>query len=373
MRRLKTLLILIVTMAVIVQSTIAHANPAALAQFAKHLMGNQAFRVAVATYTGYQLADLFNNQPKTGGYDKSEHGQSPTCPAFSHQAYSICRANGGNGAYITSGRKTPSGLHIFYCIKSDGLPDWNSYSAGCEPPANPPNDALNPDKVNEMAQDALNKYAQGDDRLKPLIATALKEQNRAMTNQDIDNILDDLRRNGAGNNPNNGGNSNDPNNGGGTNDSSNGGGANTGGTNANDTGDNGGDNGGGQNQDNKDGDKDSNTPPTYGGGGKAEKPFELPKFCDWATKVCDFVDWVKEPQEEKTELDIQDSTLPQIDTNINFGGSCPNDFQVSFVLYGKSVSFTLFEWSKICPILSSHIKPIVIALALFFSAKILGT
>lgn len=71
------------------------------------------------------------------------------------------------------------------------------------------------------------------------------------------------------------------------------------------------------------------------------KPFELPAFCAWATKVCDFVDWAKaDPQLEEPDMtkpEIQDLTKydtvdisqkyvtatgqcpPAADLNINFG------------------------------------------------------
>ena len=65
------------------------------------------------------------------------------------------------------------------------------------------------------------------------------------------------------------------------------------------------------------------------------KPFEVPKFCTWASSVCSFIDWVKQepPQIEKTKVgEIKDD----IDWRqyaerkwLNFGNAqCPQDVRI---------------------------------------------
>lgn len=73
-----------------------------------------------------------------------------------------------------------------------------------------------------------------------------------------------------------------------------------------------------------------------------EKPFELPAFCSWATKVCDFVDWVKaDPQLEEPDMtkpEIQDlNKYDNIDISQNYisaTGQCPPavDLNINFGL-----------------------------------------
>ncbi len=100
--------------------------------------------------------------------------------------------------------------------------------------------------------------------------------------------------------------------------------------------------------------------------------FELPAFCDWASVVCDFVEWVKTDDNDKdTQIDIEEPDIPTIDTNIKFNGQCPADMVLNFNLFGNSMSWTLFEWSKFCELLAM-LKPIIIAMASFGAFKIVG-
>lgn len=63
------------------------------------------------------------------------------------------------------------------------------------------------------------------------------------------------------------------------------------------------------------------------------KDFELPAFCSWASKVCDFIDWVKEsPPEELPPQQVKNGTLQDIDLDtfdryqkrIYFPPHCPS-------------------------------------------------
>ena len=105
------------------------------------------------------------------------------------------------------------------------------------------------------------------------------------------------------------------------------------------------------------------------------KDFELPAFCSWATKVCDFIDWVKEPNEkQETEpVDIQMPDMPQMEsTDLNFGGQCPQNFDIDIDLFGKPVKFTLFDSSVFCQFLSDWIRIPVIFAASLTAVYILG-
>lgn len=99
---------------------------------------------------------------------------------------------------------------------------------------------------------------------------------------------------------------------------------------------------------------------------------EILNFCTWASAVCNFIDWMKkEEKKERTEIDIKDSDVQAVDTNIKFNSQCPADVIINANLYGANVEMKLFEWSKFCQILAM-IKPIVIAMASFGAFKILG-
>ena len=82
-----------------------------------------------------------------------------------------------------------------------------------------------------------------------------------------------------------------------------------------------------------------------------ENTFQLPAFCDWASKVCDFIDWYRsEPPEEESPRDVPFATTSDIgidDTDrfeqrIQFNGQCPvNDFSFSMmgVTYSKPIPY----------------------------------
>ena len=63
------------------------------------------------------------------------------------------------------------------------------------------------------------------------------------------------------------------------------------------------------------------------------KEFVLPAFCSWASKVCDFIDWVREsPPEELPPQQVKNGTLQDIDLDtfdryqkrIYFPPHCPS-------------------------------------------------
>lgn len=133
------------------------------------------------------------------------------------------------------------------------------------------------------------------------------------------------------------------------------------------------------------------------------QPFELPAFCEWTglcetwkktetntektadnteeikedtktirEKISELFDWLTEKSDDDTQIDIDDKQLPDVDTQINFGGECPSDIVFNFDIYGKSVEFKLMQYSKLCPILSNYIKPVLYTLGAFFAVTIVG-
>lgn len=105
------------------------------------------------------------------------------------------------------------------------------------------------------------------------------------------------------------------------------------------------------------------------------KPFELPPFCSWASKVCDFIDWVKtEPPEppESGEVDVQ---IP--DSNMHEGilerlyidmpAECPPDPVLEFM--GARIPFPM---SVFCQF-AAMMKPLILLFAYIKGLSIIGT
>lgn len=70
----------------------------------------------------------------------------------------------------------------------------------------------------------------------------------------------------------------------------------------------------------------------------------LPKFCDWAASICDFIDWVKQPPETPEPIEVPEKELEQkeikkdlISANVR---SCPADihFDVQNLPFGIQVN-----------------------------------
>lgn len=105
------------------------------------------------------------------------------------------------------------------------------------------------------------------------------------------------------------------------------------------------------------------------------EPFELPAFCGWASPVCDAIDWLTKPApdlDDDTELDINVPDVVAADTDINFGGSCPANFEVHSTIFGNSIDIVLFDTSKFCTFLSTFVKFPVYAASSLVALYILG-
>ncbi|STZ55665.1 Uncharacterised protein [Moraxella lacunata] len=75
------------------------------------------------------------------------------------------------------------------------------------------------------------------------------------------------------------------------------------------------------------------------------KPFELPAFCDWASKVCEFIDWVKQeppeppPPEQVPKANLSDLGLDENELfkqRVQFDGQCPKH-ELKFAINGKQI------------------------------------
>lgn len=83
------------------------------------------------------------------------------------------------------------------------------------------------------------------------------------------------------------------------------------------------------------------------------KPLEVPKFCTWASSVCNFMDWVRQevpepPSNEQiknpslSDLGIDDT---RFDKRINFDGQCPTgklEFTIKGNFFSKPIPYTHF-------------------------------
>lgn len=75
------------------------------------------------------------------------------------------------------------------------------------------------------------------------------------------------------------------------------------------------------------------------------KPFEVPKFCTWASSVCDFMDWVKQeppkpnPPEQVPKANLSDLGLDENELfkqRVKFDGQCPKH-ELKFSINGKQI------------------------------------
>ena len=101
---------------------------------------------------------------------------------------------------------------------------------------------------------------------------------------------------------------------------------------------------------------------------KDEKtPFELPAFCSWASKVCEWMDWTKErpelQDEDVPEKNIKVKLPQEFDKDyIKTNAQCPSDI-VREINTGFAVNKLVFEMSPICDFVSTYIKPVIMFIA----------
>ncbi|MDH0712947.1 virulence factor TspB C-terminal domain-related protein [Acinetobacter johnsonii] len=96
--------------------------------------------------------------------------------------------------------------------------------------------------------------------------------------------------------------------------------------------------------------------------------FELPAFCNYAAKLCDWLDWTQEDKEleEAEKEEPEELDLGTIDKNrFRANGQCPAPIQVneSVRSLGKSVDFDLMiEWTQICNV-AEDTSPLVLLIS----------
>ena len=93
--------------------------------------------------------------------------------------------------------------------------------------------------------------------------------------------------------------------------------------------------------------------------------FELPAFCNYAAKLCDWLDWTQEDKEleEAEKEEPEELDLGTIDKNrFRANGQCPAPIEIneSVRSLGKSVDFDLtIEWTQICNV-AEDTSPLVL-------------
>ena len=131
--------------------------------------------------------------------------------------------------------------------------------------------------------------------------------------------------------------------------------------------------------------------------GGTDLSLEFPTFCGWAPQVCEAAqtvisfpqtltnwwetgklkaeswaqsiseawtlaqEWVKEPEKENTELNLDDPTQNEPDATINFSTACPQKIPLTFNWNGSTLDFS-FDFTIWCESISTFVYPIVVAL-----------
>ncbi|AXH76981.1 MAG: zonular occludens toxin [Inoviridae sp.] len=103
-------------------------------------------------------------------------------------------------------------------------------------------------------------------------------------------------------------------------------------------------------------------PVSTGGGGAGD----WPGFCTWASVVCDFIDWVKEPfLEPDPELPMLTDFESDEEFEFHLTAECPEPYTINLTIFGP----VTFYWEPFCD-LARFIKPLVLASASLFAAFI---
>lgn len=99
------------------------------------------------------------------------------------------------------------------------------------------------------------------------------------------------------------------------------------------------------------------------------KPFEVPKFCTWASSVCNFMDWVRQEPTDKP----QDLVIPKKEINLKnpadfdknyiaVNDKCPADIVKDFDTGFKKEQIVI-SFSPICSTIYDYFRPVIIFLA----------
>lgn len=93
---------------------------------------------------------------------------------------------------------------------------------------------------------------------------------------------------------------------------------------------------------------------------------EWPGFCDWASVVCNFIDWFQEPFDApEVEWPLIEDQDYEEEFNYTLAASCPEPYTIELALFPP----VQFNWQPFCD-LATFIKPLVLASAAIFAAFI---
>lgn len=111
---------------------------------------------------------------------------------------------------------------------------------------------------------------------------------------------------------------------------------------------------------------------TTGEPSKSSTNFQLPAFCDWASYVCEFIDWVKEDPEQPESIELPTTELTQksfVENLFKVTASCPPDNTLTLPLpHGPVFTYT-FTYTTFCSYLDL-ISYIFVAVAYYWAASI---
>jgi hypothetical protein len=96
---------------------------------------------------------------------------------------------------------------------------------------------------------------------------------------------------------------------------------------------------------------------------------EFPNFCEWASVVCSFIDWVKGTDDLGPDAELPVTEIPVTPSTWTSGlggGACPANKSLSLSVWSGSVSF-----QPVCD-LAAYIRPLVILSALLIGAFIIS-
>lgn len=90
-------------------------------------------------------------------------------------------------------------------------------------------------------------------------------------------------------------------------------------------------------------------------------------------KVEDFFDWTKNDETTNdTQIDIDEQEQQQIDTAVDFGGQCPAPITSQLSFHGSPIEWGITDFTPLCNVMTSYIRPVVIAISGFIAVLIIG-
>uniref|UniRef100_A0AAU8BAX3 Tspb protein n=1 Tax=Dulem virus 65 TaxID=3145776 RepID=A0AAU8BAX3_9VIRU len=123
------------------------------------------------------------------------------------------------------------------------------------------------------------------------------------------------------------------------------------------------------------------------------KDADLPEFCGWAPIVCEmskkvidlydkFIKWMQEIakdiadffkiEDKPTDVNIENEQIETVDTNINFSKQCPSNLTLAEVKLANVSERWEIDFTKYCEILTTFIRPILIAMSSFVAVLIIS-